>query len=67
MSQAGYEGLAVFVVQARGLTGFSPNPAQPAFAAALRRAREEGVQLLAYDCSVTPDTVALGDPIPVIL
>ena len=34
------------------------------FAEALRRAQQAGVQVLAYDCDVTPDRLCLGKQIP---
>ena len=40
---------------------------QPEFGAALRDAKKAGVHLLAMDCRVTPDTVALDQPVPVHL
>jgi sugar fermentation stimulation protein A len=39
----------------------------PAFGNALREAAAAGVQILAYDCTVTPDTMTLRDPVEVKL
>ncbi|MEG1241223.1 MAG: DNA/RNA nuclease SfsA, partial [Oscillospiraceae bacterium] len=39
----------------------------PAFGAALRRAQAAGVDILAYDCAVTPNTMVLDAPVPIIL
>ena len=35
--------------------------------AVLRRAAAAGVQLAAYDCRVTPDSLTVGSPVPVRL
>jgi sugar fermentation stimulation protein A len=39
----------------------------PAFAAALREASENGVRILAVDCAVSPETMQLRLPVPVRL
>ena len=58
----------LFVIQMQGVDHFAPNGAtDPAFAAALRQAREAGVRVLAYDCCVTPESMALNAPVPVRL
>lgn len=54
----------LFVIQMEGVDHFEPNAAtDPAFAAALRTARDAGVGVLAYDCRVTPDSMALNEPV----
>ncbi len=64
----GYEAWAVFVVQMRGVSRFEPNrKTDPAFADALAEAAAAGVRVLALDCSVTPDSIAIADPVPVRL
>lgn len=64
----GYAAYAVFVIQMKGIRYFTPNArTHPGFAQALRDARDAGVTLLAFDCSVTPDTITPGDTIPVRL
>ncbi|MBP3486126.1 MAG: DNA/RNA nuclease SfsA, partial [Oscillospiraceae bacterium] len=46
----------------------SPNDdTHPAFGAALREAAAAGVRVLACDCRVTPDSLTLRSPVPVIL
>ena len=58
----------MFVVQMEGPAWFAPNEAtDPAFAAALRAARDAGVEILAYDCLVTPDSMTVHRPIEVRL
>ncbi|MBR3474537.1 MAG: DNA/RNA nuclease SfsA [Oscillospiraceae bacterium] len=64
----GYEAWAVFVIQMKDVQHFEPNrKTDPAFAEALTAAAEAGVKILALDCSVTPDSLALADPVPVRL
>ena len=41
-----------------------PKTAGTSFAEALQRAQQSGVQVLAYDCDVTPDGLSLGKQIP---
>lgn len=66
--QEGYGAWLLFVIQMKGAAAFMPNDTmQPEFGAALRDAEKAGVHLLAMDCRVTPDTVALDQPVPVYL
>ena len=61
----GYAAAVIFVIQMRGVTSFTPNRrTHAAFAEALRRAQQAGVQVLAYDCDVTSDGLSLGKQIP---
>ncbi|MDO4331243.1 MAG: A/G-specific adenine glycosylase [Eubacteriales bacterium] len=66
--RAGYESYVLFVIQMKGINGFTPNrQAQPEFADALLRAQQAGVRILAYDCLVTLNSMKLADPVPVML
>ncbi len=57
-----------FVIQMKGPLVFCPNDeTHPAFGAALRAAAEAGVQVCAYDCLVTPDTLTVDQPVAVAL
>lgn len=71
LQRAVQEGIAAtlfFVVQMNGVDHFSPNDAtHPAFGTALREAVAAGVRVCAYDCLVTPDTIAIHRPVPVNL
>ena len=50
-----------FIVQMENVGWFQPNDeTHPAFGAALRRAREAGVEVLALDCRVGPDFLEAG-------
>ena len=64
----GYEAYVFFVIQMKGVSYFTPNTdTHPAFAEALRRAKEAGVEILAYDCNVTPDSIVVAEPVDVVL
>lgn len=66
--EAGFAAYALFVIQMAGMRAFRPNAAQdPDFAAALCDAADGGVQIFAMECDVTPDSMVLARPIPVIL
>lgn len=61
-------GYILFVIQMEGVDCFVPNDeTDPAFGEALRMAKQAGVEILAYDCRVTPDTMVLGDPVEIRL
>ncbi len=65
------QGLAAtlfFVVQMEGMLDVSPNDGtHPAFGVALREAAAAGVFVRAFDCAVTPDSIAIRREIPVLL
>lgn len=64
----GFEAWAVFVVQMQGVSRFEPNrKTDPAFADALAEAADAGVRILALDCSLTADSLAIRSPVPVVL
>ncbi len=66
--EAGIPATLFFVVQMAGIQSVAPNDrTHPAFGEALRAAAKAGVQVLAYDCHVTPDSLAMGSPVPVLL
>lgn len=57
-----------FVVQIKDIDSVSPNDdTHPAFGAALREAVSHGVRVCAYDCEVTPNSLFIRRPVPVIL
>lgn len=56
----GYLVYIIFVVQMKGMKDVSPNyDTHPEFGDALAKAAEAGVSILAYDCKVTPDSLAI--------
>ena len=65
---AGYEAGVCFIVQMAGMDHVEPNDAtHPAFGAALRRAAEEGVTVLALECAVEPGRLTISREIPLRL
>mgnify|MGYP002424488241 CR=1 FL=1 len=59
--QEGYESYILFVIQTEGVLYFEPNRrAQPEFADALIKARQAGVHVLAWDCTVVKDGLRLN-------
>lgn len=66
--QQGYGAHVVFVIQLAEARAFSPNDrTDPAFGAALRQAAAAGVALYAFCCRITPDSLTLDRPVPVLL
>lgn len=66
--KAGYEAAVCFIVQMEGMKWLEPNDAtHPEFGDALRRAAAAGVEVLALECAVTPDTLEVCRPILVHL
>lgn len=59
-SQEGYGAYVLFVIQMEGIKYLHPNDAtDPNFAAALRNAAQNGVQILAVDCKITPEIMEI--------
>lgn len=66
--ERGMDATLFFVVQMEGMIDVSPNDAtHPAFGDALREAAAVGVTVRAFDCAVTPDSIAIRREIPVLL
>lgn len=66
--EAGYEAAVCFLVQMEGMKWVEPNDAtHPAFGAALRAAARAGVEVMALECRVTPDTLTVKGPLAVHL
>lgn len=66
--EEGYQAYMILVIQMEGVKYFTPNrETQPEFADVLLRARRAGVQILAYDCRVTPDSMSIRQPVAVKL
>ena len=64
----GYKATAFFVIQMEGVESFSPNDVtHPAFGDALRRAKEVGVEIRAFDCKVGYDSLEINIEVPVVL
>ena len=66
--QEGYESYILFVIQMKGIRWFEPNDlTHPAFGETLRQVHKAGVNILAYDCKVTPEEITLDMPVKVKL
>ena len=66
--QAGCEAGVCFIVQMAGMDHVEPNDAtHPEFGAALRRAAQAGVEVLALECAVEPRRLAAERVLPVCL
>lgn len=64
-TKEGYQAYIIFVVQMEGVTYFEPNlRAQPAFARELYLAKKAGVEILCFDCRVTPDSLEINQKVP---
>ena len=68
LAKEGFGAYVLFVIQMADVHYLRPNDAtDPKFAAALRNAAANGVNVLAMDCYVTEDTMEIRDPVPVKL
>lgn len=64
----GYEAYVLFVIQMKGISTFTPNKTtHPAFGEALKQVEAAGVKVLAYDCQVTEDALAIDQAVTVVL
>jgi len=64
----GLDATLFFVVQMKNIRSVAPNDkTHPAFGAALREAASKGVNVCAYDCAVTPESLVIRRSVPVIL
>ena len=64
----GYGAYVLFVIQMEDVKHLHPNDAtDPDFGKALRQAAKAGVQILAMDCKVTPNTMTLNKPVEIKL
>ena len=66
--QEGYESYIVFVIQMETSKYFTPNDrTHPEFKDALIKAKNKGVNILAYNCQVTKDSISISNSCPVVL
>lgn len=67
-AREGFGAYVLFVIQMAEVRHLRPNDStDPAFGSALREAAEQGVRVLAADCTVTPDSLTLRSPVSVLL
>lgn len=66
--QQGYEAYILFVIQMKGIKWFEPNDrTHLEFGDTLRQVAKKGVGVLAYDCSITKESMELDMPVEVRL
>lgn len=66
--EEGYEAYILFVIQMKGIKEFRPNDERhAAFGEALRRAKNAGVNIIAMDAVITPDSIIVDSEIPIQL
>lgn len=66
--EEGHRASAVFIIQMEDVLDFAPNDVtHPAFGEALRQAKAAGVEIVAVNCHVTPDSLQVLGRVPVIL
>lgn len=64
----GYRASILFLIQMCDVKYFAPNErTHPEFGEALRSAASSGVDILAWDCDIKPDSMSPRSPVPVIL
>ena len=64
LAKAGFGAYVLFVIQMADVKYLHPNDkTDPDFGAALREAAAAGVQILAMDCNVTPESMVLRSPV----
>ena len=67
-AEEGFGAYVLFVIQMSDVQYLRPHEERdPAFADALREAAAAGVQILAMDCAVTPDSMEIRNPVEVRL
>ena len=68
LAQEGYGAYVLFVIQMADVKYLHPNDAtDPAFGNALREAKRQGVEVLAVECAVTRNSMAITTPVEVKL
>ena len=68
LTKKGYCAYVIFVIQMKEIKYFTPNEKMhKEFAITLKKAKEEGVNILAYNCHVTPDSLEILNEIPIKL
>ena len=66
LKKLGYDTYIMFVIQCKGVRCFEPNDAtHKAFGDALRKASKAGVEILAFDCIVTENSLIIDSPVEV--
>ena len=67
MVAAGHRAVMLFLIQIGSATRFSlARDIDPAYDAAARRARASGVEMHAYACRITPESIAIGPEVEMV-
>lgn len=67
-SKEGFEAYILFVIQMKGVKVFKPNDnTHKKFGDTLREAKKTGVNILAYNCTVTPDSINIDKEVKIEL
>ena len=67
-AEEGYKAYIMFVIQMKDVRYFTPNyETHPEFGETLKKASEHGVDILAYDCIVTPESMEINRKLEVRL
>ena len=68
LARKGYGAYVLFVIQMEGVKYLHPNDlTDKPFGEALRQAKNAGVEIIAYDCKITVDTMNIQDKVEVKL
>ena len=68
LARSGYGAYVLFVIQMEGVRYLHPNDVtDKPFGDALREAKNAGVEILAYDCKITVDTMEMNEKVEVKL
>ena len=66
--KAGYESYLFFVIQMKDVKYLAPNmKTHAAFGEAMKKARAQGLNILAYECQVEKDSIEITKEVPVVL
>lgn len=64
----GHRAVMLYVVSREDVNEFGPcDELDPAYGKALREAHENGMEILAYQCKISPEETVIHKPIPIIL
>ena len=67
MAEAGARAVMVFLIQYGGADRFAlARDIDPAYGRAFDRARERGVEMLAYRCRLSPEEIVVERPVPIV-
>lgn len=62
----GYKGYLFLLIQMKGCHSFRPNHiTDPKFSEALKLASDSGIEIVAYDCDVTEDSIEISEKTPI--